>query len=216
MIKKTAICLGGPDCAKRAALYFDHVLHIFTGFDCARRRPFWPDEIRNDHDAAARFAMMTHSHVMAGSSTGDVRDRFRIIETNDPMNHTDTPVLLPMSDGATQHHLEYNYQNNVGGVLGQLDDFLRRYEIENTVFVADSDGAFTGSDATPDPAVVLSGLPVVDTSNAKWDQVELVRDDADSVRAFRHLGVFMHDNLSGKSKDYIQDRLMTEITWRAR
>ncbi len=211
VIKKTAICLGSPESAKRAALYFDHVLHIYLGFDAAPRHPFWPDEIRHDHDASAHFGLMTHAHVMAGNSTGKVDDRFHVIKATDPRNHTDTPVLFPKMDGSTQQQLEQNYQNNTGGILNQLDEFLRRYEVKNTVFVSDLDDAFATSSDTPDPAIVLSGLPVVDTSNAKWDQVKDFREDNESVRACRRLCVFMHDELEGKSKDYIEDRVLAEV-----
>lgn len=167
--RKTAITVGSPEGAKRAALYFDHVIHIWLGPDVAPRHPFWPDEIRSDHEASANFALLTHRHALAG--TQGIAERFDLVRSSGPHSLTAPPLLLPKSDGSTNTHLEHNYLHNVAGVLDDLATFLARHGVQNSVFVATSGDAFAHRDAQSDPAVVISGLKLVDTRDAKWNQI---------------------------------------------
>lgn len=208
MIKKTAVCVGSPEDAKRAALYFDSVIHLWLGMEGAPRHPFWPDEIRSNHDASAEFALLSHNHALVGA--GDIADRFDLLRPKNPGTEH-IQMMFPKSDGSTNDQLEENYLNNVGGVLDDLGSFLSQHGVKDSVFVASSGKSFSGSDTTNDPAVVIAGLKIVDTFEAKWDQISGFREDEDSVRRFRRLSVFMDDELDGKSKSYVEDRIQVEL-----
>jgi len=56
-------------------------------------------------------------------------------------------------------------------------------------------------------AISLSGIPLVDTSQAEWDQIIDLRRDSESQNRLRNLRLFLYTNYQGKSVDYIQDDL---------
>jgi hypothetical protein len=56
--------------------------------------------------------------------------------------------------------------------------------------------------------ITLQGLNLIDIQKISWDAVCELRRDADSMRALRNLRLFFYENLSGKDKNFIEDRLL--------
>src|SRR5439155_18622697 len=59
--------------------------------------------------------------------------------------------------------------------------------------------------------LAASGLPLVDTSRATWDQVMELRADPEARRQLRRLRLFFLENYTGKPKAFIEDDLLRRI-----
>jgi len=58
-----------------------------------------------------------------------------------------------------------------------------------------------------DITLKISNIPLVDTTNAKWDQILEFRKDIESKRKLRNLRLFLFTNYEGKDKSFIEDDL---------
>lgn len=85
--------------------------------------------------------------------------------------------------------------------------FLKQMNISETSVLIDSQD-FLSDDATPDDlTLTLSGLQLVDTSKATWEQVMELRKDKDRQEKLRDLRLFLYKNYKGESRDFIEDDL---------
>jgi hypothetical protein len=63
------------------------------------------------------------------------------------------------------------------------------------------------SDCIPYAALALSGVPLVDTSRATWDQILELRKDPDARAKLRNLRLFFHNNYQEKPATFVIDDL---------
>jgi len=62
-------------------------------------------------------------------------------------------------------------------------------------------------DDAPYAALALSGIPLVDTSCASWEQILELRKDPDARAKLRNLRLFFHNNYHGKPTAFVVDDL---------
>jgi hypothetical protein len=62
-------------------------------------------------------------------------------------------------------------------------------------------------DNTPYAALALSGVPLVDTSSASWEQILELRKDPNARANLRNLRLFFHSNYQGKPAAFVVDDL---------
>lgn len=62
-----------------------------------------------------------------------------------------------------------------------------------------------------DPALILSGLKLVDTSKISWKQILEIRDDKESMNKLKRLRLFIYENYNDKPLNYIKDDLNQRI-----
>jgi hypothetical protein len=62
-------------------------------------------------------------------------------------------------------------------------------------------------DDAPYAALALSGIPLVDTSSASWEQILELRKDPDARAKLRNLRLFFHNNYQGKPATFVVDDL---------
>jgi hypothetical protein len=62
-------------------------------------------------------------------------------------------------------------------------------------------------DDAPYAALALSGIPLVDTSSASWEQILELRKDPDARAKLRNLRLFFHGNYQGKPAAFVVDDL---------
>lgn len=60
---------------------------------------------------------------------------------------------------------------------------------------------------SPSPLAVVVGLKLIDTEQASWDQIFELRKDRQSHTKLRRLRTVLQDNMLGKSKSYIEDKV---------
>lgn len=65
--------------------------------------------------------------------------------------------------------------------------------------------------SNPYSTLVLSGVPLIDTARASWEQILELRKDSDSRRKLRNLRLFFHGNYAEKSVEYISDDLARRL-----
>jgi hypothetical protein len=68
-----------------------------------------------------------------------------------------------------------------------------------------------GAEGAPYGALVLSGLSLVDTSKASWEQIIEFRKDIDARNKLRNLRLFFHNTYEGKASSYVVDDLARRI-----
>lgn len=61
------------------------------------------------------------------------------------------------------------------------------------------------------PAIVLSNLHLIDTSDLSWDHLAELRKDTKALKALRRLRMFVYSNYDGKNERYIEDDLHQRI-----
>ena len=79
----------------------------------------------------------------------------------------------------------------------------------NSIFGAGS--VSDESDAIEDPAIVLTGLKLIDTSQITWRQIIEIRKDKESLNKLRRLRTFIFQNYQGKPTNFIKDDLLNRI-----
>jgi hypothetical protein len=62
-----------------------------------------------------------------------------------------------------------------------------------------------------DPAFILTGLNVVDTSKLMWKHIIELRQDKESVKKLRRLRTFIYENYQNKPATFIKDDLLNRI-----
>lgn len=205
MTKQTvALAVGSPEAAKNAALYFDSVVDLWIGPEVAPK-DFWPEGLKNDKTAAGGLAEIAHSLAMAGR--GDTIANTFVVGRSDYC----AGILLPRPDGSTNANLEKNYLANEAGVVDVLKDFFGRRGVGSPVLIMRSDCASEVPSSTPDPMVIISGMKLVDVSSVSWQQIVEFRKDEESAKDFRRLSLFEADNLRGKDRHYIEQRIAQEM-----
>lgn len=62
-----------------------------------------------------------------------------------------------------------------------------------------------------DPAFILSGLKLIDTSQIPWRHVIELREDTEALKKLRRLRTFIFENYNGKPLNFINDDLLNRI-----
>ena len=66
-------------------------------------------------------------------------------------------------------------------------------------------------DSNPCSALMLSGVPLIDTSKASWEQILELRKDTAARNKLRDLRLFLHKNYSGQSTAFISDDICRRV-----
>lgn len=69
----------------------------------------------------------------------------------------------------------------------------------------------SGAEGAPYGALVLSGLTLVDSSKASWEQIIEFRKDVDACNKLRNLRLFFNNTYQGKTPSYVVDDLGRRI-----
>lgn len=59
--------------------------------------------------------------------------------------------------------------------------------------------------------ITMSNVPLIDVSNASWEQIMELRRDPDARRKLRRLRLFLYENYVGKEKAFIEDDLAQRL-----
>lgn len=90
----------------------------------------------------------------------------------------------------------------------QNDLFESLSESINTVFGAST---FQSENSIQEPALILSNLKLIDTSELSWNHLLEIKRDKESIKKLRRLKTFIYQNYSNKPLAFIEDDLLSRI-----
>jgi hypothetical protein len=98
------------------------------------------------------------------------------------------------------------------GLITKLSDFLRKYRLEDTAVDASGKSVRAEQDqGSSEIAVTLMSLHLIDARHSSWEQLSEFRRDPETRDKLRRLRLFAQQNYKDKSKDFIEDDILTRI-----
>jgi len=192
--KTTLVCI---DNTKDACLYFDEVIPLNI------------------------------AHIVPWENNGDL-EAHEVLQNILPSSLLDSSESIGLKPSVTSYVEAYvNVIPQVIGVDEPFDEdrarhyfpiLIKRQE-ELLSFLNLPVNAIFGSNRNPtdnnnlkeDPALILTGLKLVDTSQIKWRQIIELRKDKESMKKLRRLRTFIFQNYKDKPMVFIQDDLLNKI-----
>lgn len=92
----------------------------------------------------------------------------------------------------------------------QDEMFAALKEPVDTIFGTDSNGSKEKT-CKEEPALILTSLKLVDTSQIKWRDILEIKKDKESISKLRRLRTFIYQNYQDKPSAFIQDDLLNRI-----
>lgn len=208
---KIAVCAGSPDEAKNAALLFDGILHICPTPGSAPRAVF-PEGYNADRNLRDRFHEFCYNFVLANPRiAGNPGNAFRALPTNVVRDGMPVDILLPQNDELIYSLIEESYIKNEGGIRDEFLEVMKPLGVIATPVVAEHKNLLNEHKTIGDISVTISGLRLVDVANTEWEQIVEFRKDKDAVKDLRRLRTFLFDNFKDKPRDYIENKILTEL-----
>lgn len=209
------IVLGGQDRVKTASLYFDHVIPLsFLEYP----RAIFPPEFQPGREMGAYKAFQTGLLGVLKATGGEKmichQPQLNQVERLfDKMIREQFPHFKPVSVDAERGdpHIAEAYLQNTLGTREKILKRLAGIGLERVPLLV-PDGALLGTNATlNDITITLAKMPLVDISKASWEQVLEFRKDLRARAKLRRLRLFLYDNYSGRSSQYIQDSILSDL-----
>lgn len=142
---------------------------------------------------------------------GRFEDAFSALPTNIERNEMPVDILMPRSDELIYSLIEESYINNAGGIRDEFLQVMKSLGVIATPVVAEHQNLLNEHKTVGDISVTISGLRLIDVANTEWQQIVEFRKDKDAVRDLRRLRTFLFDNFRDKPRDYIENKILTEL-----
>lgn len=208
---KIAVCAGSPDEAKNAALLFDGIVHICPTIGSAPRAVF-PEGFNADRDLRNKFHEFCYNFVLANPRiAGNPGNAFRALPTNIVRDGSAVDILMSKDDKLIYSLIEESYINNEGGIRDEFLAVMKPLGVIDTPVIAEHKNLLNEHKTVGDIAVTVSGLRLIDVSNTDWEQIVEFRKDKQAVKDLRRLRTFLVDNFKDKPRDYIENKILTEL-----
>lgn len=208
----TAISFGNT---KDAALYFDHVIPLFTFLDAAVDGDFYRlmamkpanmiDAIREKRD---QFVRLLPEEVGEGTlgfekfvelNVENLRPLGLGKDSEDSFGEDEDTLVLDI------------LRKNANVINGNVAHFFANVPMLNAVSTTSDITISTDNSDGAEIAVTLSGLRLVDTGKVPIEHVMEFRQDHAAVAALRQLRVFAQKEYRGKPESYVEDDLHLKI-----
>ena len=208
---KIAVCAGSPVEAKNAALLFDGILHICPTPGSAPRAVF-PEGFNADRNLRDRFHEFCYNFVLANPRiAGNFGNAFRAVTTNVVRDGMPVDVLMPRNDELIYSLIEESYINNESGIRDEFLEVMKPLGVVATPVVAEHKNLLNEHKTIGDISVTISGLNLIDVAETEWEQIVEFRKDKDAVKDLRRLRTFLFDNFKDKPREYIENKILTEL-----
>ena len=110
-----------------------------------------------------------------------------------------------------RHYIHDSPVPEVGTFRSAVLEFAAGIGLQD-ISVVTPPGAVSGDDATgEDVTASLIGFPVIDTTNASWEQILELRRDTEAKRKLRRLRLFLYKNYAGKGKAFVEDDIFQRL-----
>lgn len=93
--------------------------------------------------------------------------------------------------------------------------FIEKYNLSDFPLVSSKNSSIASlldDDESLNPAIItLSNLKLIDATKAPWEQIIEFRKDSAAKKKLRKFRLFAYENYTGKSKNFIEDDLLSKI-----
>lgn len=194
------------DDLKNAALYFDHLVPVYVVTEFARKSSEWKSFCNDILWGLLPPALVTRP---------DFLDAFADV------NRKTSNSFKKLA--AAQYNLEPNFQDLSQEEYDRIEEasaqayfsFIEQFGLGHWPIAGEGDAATA---AMPDnemdealPLLTLSRLRLVDASTVSWEHVLELRKDTVAQDRLRRLRLFAFQNYSGKSREFIEDDLLSRV-----
>jgi len=108
-------------------------------------------------------------------------------------------------------HIADAYLHNAAGAREQISRGLAAIGLEQVPLLVPNSALLCTNKVLSDVTITLARMPLINMSKASWKQILEFRKNPLSVAKLRRLRLFLYDNYSGKSSEYIQDAIQRDI-----
>lgn len=188
------------DNTKDACLYFDNVIPL----NLAHVIPWENNDDLEAHQILQKVlppTLLDNSHQLGLSAA--------------TLSYLEAYVnVFPISIGVeagTKEEMDKRARHFFPTLLKRQDEmFATLTEPVDTIFGAGGNESNDKS-GKEDPALILTGLKLVDTSEIKWRHILEIKKDKESISKLRRLRTFVYENYKNESSAFIQDDLLNRI-----
>jgi hypothetical protein len=211
MEAQTAVCIGAPNEAKHAALFFENIWHLCPTHESAPRAVF-PEGFNHDRSLRDRYLEFSNNLALDHPKIQELFDEAFTVVYPNSNNDLHAPLLLPNKTDVLYRMLEETYLQNVNGIRDQFLQLVSPLSSIHPVPVVSKAQALENHNASvADITVTLSNVQIIDVTSTSWEHIVEFRKDAESARALRKLRVFLYENCKDKSASYVEDKIHTEL-----
>ena len=209
---KTAICVGAPNNAKHAALFFDSIWHLCPTMGSAPRAVF-PEGYNYDQSLRDRFTEFTYNLFFQHSRSAELFDEaFNLVPVDKKAKTPVDDILLPKNPELIHKTIEQSYIQNVNGIRNSFLKLVSPISpIHPTPVLSSTEGLVNSNENISDIMVTLSCIKIIDVTKTSWQQIVEFRKDIKSAQALRKLRVFLYENCKDKSSSYIEDKINSDL-----
>lgn len=189
-----------------ALLYFPYVIPLFEQEHVA-----WIDE----NHSYARFNNLIKGFLPPDMPEIAVEDLRRLAESLKELSWRVIRQLAEMSpapnlETASSEFKEALRKDLSAAIREPMISFFVHYKAGIGLPLIVS-GAETNKNEKEDIAITIASLKLIDTRSLALDQLIEFRKDPETMEKLRRLRLFAYQNYQGKSKDYIEDDILTRI-----
>jgi hypothetical protein len=220
----SALCLGD---SKQPALYFDRVFPLFQGEEL----PFevWGNlmhgaqtNVGNKINAKEWFTQLLLETMTEGLIS---KASFEQIDGDLANSSVKTDALHAIPEEQRRRKnlaliFSVFYMSNIRMQVSEetrvqqyVREKLSRINISDVSIILPEYLLLKGKVQSEDLTLTLTNIPLVDTTNATWEQILELRRDREAFKKLRDLRLFLNKNYEGKSQAFIEDdfgRLLDE------
>ena len=204
LYQKNAVAMGD---LKNAALYFDHLIPV----------TLHPEQFADESERDTLLERVAQELLPSDLS----RDP-HFEERLGKMNEWTRRIL--QKEAIRRHGLEpripgltsSEYEDVEGAAAQAYFDFIEDFGLEDWPLTGKGGPPTASLEAHPEldgcPLLTLSQVPIIDASQASWNQIFDFRKDAAAREKLRRLRLFAFENYSGKQREYVEDDLRHRIS----
>jgi hypothetical protein len=202
---KTALSWCG---LKDAILYFPHVIPFGVGIDIVvdSLRAKWRGAPIGQSRSTDKLGKLLTAEIVPPNLRND--DFFASLNE---INRASVPFMDAQISASLDEHFKLRPGAKENFQAAVFDFFAKYPRLRSLPLIIDSE--FTGEDdVTADNlTVTIPLLRLIDASTTSWDQIVDFRRDNDAIEKLRRFRVFVYQNYTGKTKDFIEDDILTRL-----
>jgi hypothetical protein len=203
---KTALSWSG---LKDAMLYFPYVVPFAAGFDLLvdSLRTKWRGEPIRASRTTAKLSEIIEMELLPPS----LRDAGSVERLN-AVSRAGIPFVIEIANSSLGEESNSDFDTKQHFV-DAISSFFSHYpHLRSIPLIIDSEFiSEETNEAACDLAVTIPSLQLIDISATSWDQIIDFRRDNDATEKLRRFRVFAYQNYTDKSRDYIEDDILTRL-----
>lgn len=207
----TAVCIGAPNNAKRAALFFENIWHLCPTVESAPRVVF-PEGFNHDRSLRDRYHEFSYNLAFTHPRFRELFEQAFHVISPYPDDPDQIPGLIAKPNAVLYGMVEETYLENSKGIRDKFLQLVGPLSPIHPIPVLSHAQSFENNNASvADITVTLANLPIVNVTNTSWEQIVEFRKDGESAKALQRMRVFLYETCQDKSRSYIENKINTEL-----